>query len=643
MVHIIQCNEVIMDKYCIIHHTVLRRQCTRRRNFTCTRRTKTVLWRRQCTRRRNYKPPDENGTYCGEIAWKGNCRSNLDSDQLHPFSHNLFSTLEDGNKLDTLSFKMMTITENNKNGMDKEVVFDADITLGMDKEVVIDADITIEDGIRKRGGKNSLAAQAKALSSTSKLWDIDGDGVLDEAEKSLRDMDTDNRGYLTNDKVYLVMLEQMKLQQEVFGLKRMSMVFVAIVFILSLATLGTSFAAATLAKDTNVENGNLMAKDGSGVVGTSNVAANFIVTEAAPTGEDGRGRGLSHGSVEYQLTPKSADEVWKRCKSGQSVLFQRSCDGGATVLDVPICSSSTSALKAEPTGSTGPTYKYPLTSNSETTITCPDSSLESTSPCKVEFANGTPACPTNSVAATHPDDLDAVPVYDIQDMDLNGKVLLPGIYNSASAIVLSGVLTLDPAGDDNAAWTFNIRGTLNTAANSQMIMRDSEGRPANVHWNVDGAITLAADSVAIGDMTCSGAFNIGAGAIFKFDGGYWNFKIGGALTTDAGSEMELTNSAIVIWDVAGAITLGADSIAKGDMNSAQGAITLGARAKSDNLNAFGAITLGALSRSGSVTAIGPITFGAGAFSCGAVNAGAACTGCLGAASLAEAACPSGSI
>jgi hypothetical protein len=564
----------------------------------------------------------------------------------------LFLILEDGNRLDKFSFKMMT-PENNENDMDNKVVeSDTDITLedgkmmtteidenGMVKKVVVvDADITLEDaGIRKRVGKYSLAS--KALSSRSKMFDIDGDGVLDEAEMAMRDMDTDNCGYLTNDKVYKVMLEQMKLEQELFGLKRMSMVFLVIIIILSLATLGTSFAAATLAKDTNVENGNLVAKDGSGVVGTSSVATTFVVTEGAPPrGEDGRA--LLNGFVDYQITPLSADEVWKRSEMGQSVLFQRSCDGGASMLDVPICSSSTSALKTA-TGTTV-TYEYTLISNQAkfTTITC----LDSTSSCTVVFATGTPGCRTSNGAATNSDNLDAIPVYNIQDFDLTDKVLLPGIYNSDAAIVLTGVLQLDPAGDANAAWTFNIGGTFNTVANSQMIMVGG-GKPANVHWNCAGAITLAANSVAIGDMKTSGAFNLGAGAILKFDDqgetAQWTFTIGGALTTDANSVMELTTyNERVIWKVDGAITLGADSSAKGDMQSVNGAITVGARALSENLDAFGAVTLGASSRSGTLTALGAITIGAGAWS-GDIIAGAACTGCTAADSCTGAGCPYG--
>jgi hypothetical protein len=156
---------------------------------------------------------------------------------------------------------------------------------------------------------------------TSKMYNVDSDGKLDVVEKALRDMDTNNRGYLTNEnKVYKVMLEQMKLQQEVFGLKRMAMVFLAIIFILSLATLGSSFAAATLAKDTNVENGNLVAKDGGGVVGTSNVAATFTVMEGVP--EDGSGRSLQNTftNVDSSLVRQSGLPALTLPRHGASVV-----------------------------------------------------------------------------------------------------------------------------------------------------------------------------------------------------------------------------------------------------------------------------------------------------------------------------------
>jgi hypothetical protein len=209
--------------------------------------------------------------------------------------------------------------------------------------------------------------------------------------------------------------------------------------------------------------------------------------------------------------------------------------------------------------------------------------------------------------------------------------LAPGIYNVAAAIGLSGNLTLTPDVDDlTKEWFFNIGGTLSTAAFSKMIMFD-EGRPANVHWDVVGAITLGSDSVAVGDMKAGGAFTLGTGTIFTFDSKTvaveWTFTIGGALTTEAFSEMIMVDSGSrVIWNVDGAITLGAASKAIGNMKSRYGAITVGAAATCENLEApFGAITLGAGANAGTLMAGGAITLVAGARS-GTVSAGGACTG-----------------
>jgi hypothetical protein len=488
---------------------------------------------------------------------------------------------------------------------------DANLVLVNDAEDMMEEG-QLGEGMRKRTSKHPFALSAtskKQLSVTSRMYDVDGDGQLDETEQAMRDQDTDNRGYLTNEKVYKIMLEQMKLQKEVFGLKRMSQVFLAVIFILSLSTLGTSFAAATLAKDTNISNGHLVAKDGGDVVGTSNAAATFIVTESALSpDEDGTGRRL--GSFVYQIDRISADEVWRRCEDGQSVLFKRSCSGGS-IVEVPICSGGLTSLIETPEdvlNEIGPKYKFTQLLE-VTTVDC------SVTLCTVGFSSGTPDCPTtnNDSGDTL---LDNVPVFNVQDANLNGKTLVPGIYNVATAILLSGVLTLDANGDVDAVWTFNIGGTLNTAASSEMKMING-GRPANVHWIVAGAITLGAHSTVIGDMRASGAFNLGTGIVFTFEDdnveSVWTFNIGGALTTAAGSKMvtNFTNTgSAVIWNVDGAMTLGANSIAKGKMNSLHGAITVGAAASSEDLEAFGALTLGARACSGTIHATGAITLGA---------------------------------
>jgi hypothetical protein len=67
--------------------------------------------------------------------------------------------------------------------------------------------------MRRRGGRNP-----NALSVTSQKYDIDGDGKLNDAELAMREMDTVNLGYMKNEQVYKVMIDQMKLQHAVLCL-----------------------------------------------------------------------------------------------------------------------------------------------------------------------------------------------------------------------------------------------------------------------------------------------------------------------------------------------------------------------------------------------------------------------------------------
>jgi hypothetical protein len=123
---------------------------------------------------------------------------------------------------------------------------------------------------------------------------------------------------------------------------------------------------------------------------------------------------------------------------------------------------------------------------------------------------------------------------------LGGRTLAPGTYDWAAAIGLTGKLTLQ--GGTDAVWTFNIGGAFTTTADSK-IEFDGGGSSANVQWVVTGAITLGANSLAIGAMKATGAITVGANAEC------------GSLDSDA-------------------------------------AITLGAGAKCDSLVARGAITVG---------------------------------------------------
>merc|ERR1712127_608284 len=71
-------------------------------------------------------------------------------------------------------------------------------------------------------------------------------------EQAMRDMDTDGRGHLTNDKVFALMTEHFNNQRQLFKMKRALIGLSILVLLLTLSNLGTSFAAAYIAKDTTI-------------------------------------------------------------------------------------------------------------------------------------------------------------------------------------------------------------------------------------------------------------------------------------------------------------------------------------------------------------------------------------------------------
>ena len=243
--------------------------------------------------------------------------------------------------------------------------------------------VTIEDAEEGKGGVRRRGLTSM-LSVVSRRYDVDGDGMLDEAEQTMRDMDTDDKGYLTNDKVYKIMVEQMKLQQEVFSLKRLSLVFLVIMVFLSLATLGSSFAAATLAKDTDVKNGSLVEKNGGGTVATSNAAKTFIVLEGA-TLSNGR---RTQASGVLTIPRVDADDAFKFCDTTY-VRLERSCtaDDVSTIVEIPICPGSTQSISTD-SSTKNVLYTFDRGSDGTVKFDCPSNNA----PCTVNFPDTTQGC-----------------------------------------------------------------------------------------------------------------------------------------------------------------------------------------------------------------------------------------------------------
>ena len=134
------------------------------------------------------------------------------------------------------------------------------------------------------------------MSEASKRFDRHGKGYLDSTERALRRLDSDNDGKLTIHNVYDLMRslqESQKLSNELMttlrreqkksmNLKKGVIALIAFSFLLSLANIGTSFAAARLAKDTEISSsGDLVVKDSQERVGTTSKVV--AVTMKPPT------------------------------------------------------------------------------------------------------------------------------------------------------------------------------------------------------------------------------------------------------------------------------------------------------------------------------------------------------------------------
>ncbi|MEU3188909.1 ice-binding family protein [Streptomyces sp. NPDC006923] len=94
--------------------------------------------------------------------------------------------------------------------------------------------------------------------------------------------------------------------------------------------------------------------------------------------------------------------------------------------------------------------------------------------------------------------------------DLGGLTLFPGIYNAASSIAISGVLTLDAQGDRNAEWIFQIGSTLTTATASQVLLING-ATARNVFWLIGSSATLGTDTDFAGRILAQTSITVTAG------------------------------------------------------------------------------------------------------------------------------------
>ena len=84
-------------------------------------------------------------------------------------------------------------------------------------------------------------------------------------------------------------------------------------------------------------------------------------------------------------------------------------------------------------------------------------------------------------------------------VDLTGQVLTPGVYNNATAMALTGTVTLDALGDPAAVFIFQAGSTLITASNATVSLVGS-AQACNVYWQVGSSATFGTDTTFAGTV-----------------------------------------------------------------------------------------------------------------------------------------------
>lgn len=95
--------------------------------------------------------------------------------------------------------------------------------------------------------------------------------------------------------------------------------------------------------------------------------------------------------------------------------------------------------------------------------------------------------------------------------DLGGMTLTPGVYTFNTSAQLTGTLTLDPLGDPNSLFVFQIGSTLTTASTS-VVQKLNEIEDDNVYWQVGSSATLGTGTQFEGNILALTSITLNTGA-----------------------------------------------------------------------------------------------------------------------------------
>lgn len=90
----------------------------------------------------------------------------------------------------------------------------------------------------------------------------------------------------------------------------------------------------------------------------------------------------------------------------------------------------------------------------------------------------------------------------------SGETILPGIYNVSSAGSIAGTLTLNAQNNSNAIFILKFGGAFTSGTYSKLILTNG-AKSSNIYWIINGAFSLAANSIMSGTVIANGAISIG--------------------------------------------------------------------------------------------------------------------------------------
>jgi len=100
---------------------------------------------------------------------------------------------------------------------------------------------------------------------------------------------------------------------------------------------------------------------------------------------------------------------------------------------------------------------------------------------------------------------------DVANADIGGRKLAPGLYKSSGTLSITGNVALDAQGDPNAVFIFQIASSFNTAAGSQVILRNG-ATAANIYWQVGTSATLGTATIFKGIILADQSISFATGA-----------------------------------------------------------------------------------------------------------------------------------